>query len=130
MYSASFMLVVFVFFFFSSRRRHTRFKCDWSSDVCSSDLLVGRVEHIAQMGTLVTDFSLIKAGALHRANGGYLVLDAMKLLTQPFAWEALKRNLRSREIRTEPLGQALSLISTVSLTPQPIPLEVKGGLGG
>ena len=94
------------------------------------DNLVGRIEHIAQMGTLVTDFSLIKAGALHRANGGYLVLDAMKLLTQPFAWEALKRNLRSREIRTEPLGQALSLISTVSLTPQPIPLEVKVVLVG
>jgi lon-related putative ATP-dependent protease len=94
------------------------------------DNLVGRIEHIAQMGTLVTDFSLIKAGALHRANGGYLVLDAMKLLTQPFAWEALKRNLRSREIRTEPLGQALSLISTVSLTPEPIPLEVKVVLVG
>jgi lon-related putative ATP-dependent protease len=89
------------------------------------DNLVGRIEHIAQMGTLVTDFSLIKAGALHRANGGYLVLDAMKLLTQPFAWEALKRALRTREIRTESLGQALSLVSTVSLTPQPIPLEVK-----
>jgi lon-related putative ATP-dependent protease len=94
------------------------------------DNLVGRIEHIAQMGTLVTDFSLIKAGALHRANGGYLVLDAVKLLTQPFAWEALKRNLRAREIRTEPLGQALSLISTVSLTPQPIPLEVKVVLVG
>jgi lon-related putative ATP-dependent protease len=89
------------------------------------DNLVGRIEHIAQMGTLVTDFSLIKAGALHRANGGYLMLDAVKLLTQPFAWEALKRALRSREIRTESLGQALSLVSTVSLTPQPIPLGVK-----
>jgi lon-related putative ATP-dependent protease len=94
------------------------------------DNLVGRVEHIAQMGTLVTDFSLIKAGALHRANGGYLVLDAVKVLTQPFAWEALKRTLRSREIRTESLGQALSLVSTVSLTPQPIPLDVKVVLVG
>ena len=58
--------------------------------------LVGRIEHVAQFGTLVTDFTLIKAGALHRANGGYLVLDARKLLTQPFAWEALKRALPAR----------------------------------
>jgi len=94
------------------------------------DNLLGRIEHIAQMGTLVTDFSLIKAGALHRANGGYLVLDARKLLIQPFAWEALKRALRAREIRTESLGQALSLVSTVSLTPQPIPLDVKVVLVG
>jgi len=50
------------------------------------DNLVGRVEHQAQMGTLVTNFMLIKAGAFHRANGGYLVLDALKILTQPFAW--------------------------------------------
>ncbi|MDW8468079.1 MAG: ATP-binding protein [Burkholderiales bacterium] len=88
------------------------------------------MEHIAQMGTLVTDFTLIKAGALHRANGGYLVLDALKVLTQPFAWEALKRTLRAREIRTESLGQALSLVSTVSLAPEPIPLDVKVVLVG
>ena len=89
------------------------------------DNLTGRIEHIAQMGTLVTDFTLIKAGALHRANGGYLVIDALRLLSQPFAWEALKRALRSREIRTESLGQMLSLVSTVSLEPEPIPLDVK-----
>jgi lon-related putative ATP-dependent protease len=94
------------------------------------DNLVGRIEHIAQMGTLVTDFTLIKAGAFHRANGGYLVLDALKVLTQPFAWEALKRALRAREIRTESLGQVLSLISTVSLEPEPIPLDVKVVLVG
>jgi lon-related putative ATP-dependent protease len=92
--------------------------------------LIGRIEHIAQMGTLVTDFTLIKPGALHRANGGYLILDALKVLTQPFAWEALKRALRAREIRTESLGQALSLISTVSLEPEPIPLDVKVVLVG
>ncbi|MGE0873202.1 MAG: Lon protease family protein [Burkholderiales bacterium] len=94
------------------------------------DNLLGRIEHIAQMGTLVTDFSLIKAGALHRANGGYLVLDAVKVLSQPFAWEALKRALRSREIRTESLGRALSLVSTVSLLPEPIPLALKVVLVG
>jgi lon-related putative ATP-dependent protease len=92
--------------------------------------LVGRVEHIAQMGMLTTDFTLIKPGALHRANGGYLVLDVLKVLSQPFAWEALKRALRSHEIRTESLGQVLSLVSTVSLEPAPIPLDLKVVLVG
>jgi lon-related putative ATP-dependent protease len=87
--------------------------------------LMGRVEHTAQMGTLVTDFNLIKAGALHRANGGYLILEARKVLLQPFTWEELKRALRSQEIRLETLAQTLSLISTVSLEPEPIPLDVK-----
>jgi lon-related putative ATP-dependent protease len=87
--------------------------------------LVGRIEHMAQMGTLITDFNLIKAGALHRANGGYLILEARKVLLQPFAWEELKRTLSSEEIRIEVLGQTLSLISTVSLQPEPIPLDVK-----
>jgi predicted ATP-dependent protease len=96
----------------------------------SHDALVGRIEHSSHMGTLVTDFTLIKSGALHRANGGYLVVDALKLLTQPFAWEALKRALRSREIRTESLGQALSMVSTVSLEPEAIPLDVKVALVG
>jgi len=92
--------------------------------------LLGRVEHVAQFGALVTDFTLIKAGALHRANGGYLMLDVFKLLTQPFSWEALKRVLNSREIRIDSLGQILSLVSTVSLEPEPIPLNVKVVLFG
>ncbi len=87
--------------------------------------LVGRVEHIAQFGALVTNFTLIKPGALHRANGGYLLLDARKVLIQPYAWEGLKRALASKQIRIESLGQALSLVSTVSLEPEPIPLEAK-----
>ncbi len=89
------------------------------------DNLVGRVEHVTHMGTLITDFSLIKPGALHCANGGYLILDARKVLLQPYAWEALKRTLYSREVRIESLGQMLSLISTVSLEPEAIPLDVK-----
>jgi len=87
--------------------------------------LIGRIEHIAQMGALITDFNLIKPGALHRANGGYLIVDAREVLLQPYAWEGLKLALRSRELRIESLGQALSLISTVSLEPEPIPLDVK-----
>ncbi len=94
------------------------------------DALVGRIEHVSQMGTLVTDFTLIKPGALHRSNGGFLVLDALKLLTQPFAWDALKRALRSREVRTQSLVQEYGLVSTVSLDPEPIPLEVKVVLVG
>ena len=87
--------------------------------------LIGRIEHESHMGSLVTDFSLIKAGALHRANGGYLFLQARDVLMQPFAWEALKRALRSRTIQMESPGAAFSLVSTVSLQPEPIPLDVK-----
>ncbi|MEQ8802509.1 MAG: Lon protease family protein, partial [Haliea sp.] len=82
-------------------------------------------EHHVHNGTLVTDFSLIRAGALHRANGGYLLIDVRGVLTQPGAWETLKRVLRAGEIRTESLEQAYGLISTVSLEPEPIPLDVK-----
>jgi lon-related putative ATP-dependent protease len=87
--------------------------------------LVGRIEHRAHLGALETDFTMIRPGALHRANGGYLILDALKLLMQPFAWETLKRVLQSAEIRIESLAQITSLISTQSLEPEPIPLEVK-----
>ncbi|HEX5337450.1 MAG TPA: ATP-binding protein, partial [Gallionella sp.] len=87
--------------------------------------LIGRVEYLSRFGTLVTNFLQIKPGALHQANGGYLLLDAIKLLTQPFSWEALKRALSTREIRIESLGQMVGLVSTVSLEPEPIPLDVK-----
>jgi lon-related putative ATP-dependent protease len=87
--------------------------------------LVGRVEHIAQLGALITDFTLIKPGALHRANGGYLMLDARKVLMQPYAWEGLKRALYARKISIESLGQILGVLSTVSLEPEAIPLDVK-----
>ena len=87
--------------------------------------LLGRIEHLAQMGALVTDFTMIKPGALHRANGGYLVLDARKLLLNPFAWESLKSALITKVIRYESPADAHGLISTVSLEPEPIPLNVK-----
>lgn len=87
--------------------------------------LVGRIEHVAELGNLVTDFTLVQAGALHRANGGYLIVDARRLLLQPLAWDELKRALRSKGIRIESVGQALSLNATASLEPEPIPLEAK-----
>ena len=87
--------------------------------------LVGRVEYQAQFGNLITDFTLIKPGALHAANGGYLVLDARRVLMQPFAWEELKRALRVREIQIRSIAESLGMISTVTLQPEPIPLDVK-----
>ena len=92
--------------------------------------LVGRVEHISHFGALVTNFTLIRAGSLHRANGGYLLVDAVKLLTQPYAWEGLKRAVRNREVRIDSLAQIFSLVSTLSLEPEPIPLDVKVVLFG
>jgi len=92
--------------------------------------LIGQTEYIAHLGALSTDFNLIRAGALHRANGGYLILDAYKLLMQPYAWEALKRSLRSSQIRIESLGPMLSLVTAGSLEPQPIPLDAKVALVG
>jgi lon-related putative ATP-dependent protease len=87
--------------------------------------LVGRVEHMARFGALITDFNLLAPGALHRANGGYLILDAPKLLAGNYGWASLKRALNAGEIRIETLEQLLSLASTVSLSPDPIPLDVK-----
>jgi len=87
--------------------------------------LVGRVDQIAQMGTLVTNFLMIKAGSLHRANGGYLILDAAKVLAQPYAWEGLKRALRAHKIQIESLGQVYGLVNTLSLEPEPIPIKLK-----
>jgi lon-related putative ATP-dependent protease len=92
--------------------------------------LVGRIEHQAQFGTLVTDFTLIKAGALHRANGGCLILDVRKLLTNPFAYETLKRALRSGCIRIESIAEQIGWTTTTILEPEPIPLDVKVALLG
>ncbi|MGD2139042.1 MAG: AAA family ATPase [Burkholderiales bacterium] len=89
------------------------------------DYLVGRVDQVAHMGTLVTNFLMIKPGALHKANGGYLILDANKVLAQPYAWEGLKRILRAQKIQIESLGQVYGLISTLSIEPEPIPINLK-----
>ena len=87
--------------------------------------LVGRIDHISTLGALVTDFTLIRSGALHRANGGFLVLDAVRVLAEPFAWEALKRCLETRSIRISSAAEMLSLISTSTLDPEPIPLGLR-----
>ncbi|MBP6132636.1 ATP-binding protein [Thauera sp.] len=87
--------------------------------------LVGRIDHLVHMGTLVSNFTLIRAGALHRANGGFLVLDALKLLSQPFAWEGLKRALKSARLRIESLSELIGVTGSVQLEPEPMPLELK-----
>lgn len=94
------------------------------------DKLTGEVEHQAQMGALVTDFTLINAGALHRANGGFLIVEAMQLLVRPFAWEALKRALTNKEVRIESLSDQMRFISTTTLEPEPIPLDIKVAMIG
>lgn len=86
--------------------------------------LFGRIEQEAIMGALVTDFTLIRGGSLHQANGGYLVLPAEDVIRNPFTWESLKRSLRNREISIEqPVERPV--FTTKSLRPEPIPLDVK-----
>jgi len=91
----------------------------------SLDNLVGKLEHRFEYGTPVTDFSMIRAGALHRANGGYLILDLDRVLQKPFSWEALKRALSDHKIHVESVSQLLNLAYSVSMDPEPVPLEIK-----
>ncbi|KTG17514.1 MULTISPECIES: ATP-binding protein [unclassified Guyparkeria] len=92
--------------------------------------LIGRIEHYFREGALLTDFRLIRSGALHRANGGYLILHARHILMQPFAWETLKRALYGRQVRIESLEQLYAVFTTTTLEPDPLPLEVKVVLVG
>ena len=87
--------------------------------------LIGRIEFESQLGTLSTDFSMIKPGALHMANGGFLVIDTREILMEPFAWDALKQALKTAKISIYSPGERMSLVSTVSLVPEPIPLKVR-----
>ena len=100
------------------------------ADLPSYQNLVGRIDHLARFGTLITDFTLIHAGLLHQANGGYLLVDAVRLLTQPFAWPALKSALQRNQVRIESMAEMYSIVSTVRLEPEPIPLRVKVVLFG
>lgn len=85
----------------------------------------GRIEHIIHMGSAMTNFQMIKPGALHRANGGYLILDCREVLLNLFTYEALKRAIRNHEIKLEDMTEQYRLIATASLKPQPIPLNCK-----
>jgi predicted ATP-dependent protease len=100
------------------------------ADLPSYQHLVGRIDHLARFGTLITDFTMIHPGLLHQANGGYLLVDAMRLLTQPFAWAALKSALQRGEVRIESMAEMYSIVATVRLEPEPIPLRLKVVLFG
>ena len=92
--------------------------------------LVGRIEYLAVQGALVTNFRQIKAGSLHRANGGALMIDLRNLLTEPLSWAALKRALLRQEVVIEDVARFIGLTTTVTLEPDPIPLDVKVVLFG
>lgn len=87
--------------------------------------LFGRIEYLARMGMLDTDHSMIRSGAIHRSNGGYLVLDAKSVLSEPYVWQTLKQLLFSGSEVIENLEHKIGLLSTVSLKPEPIPLDIK-----
>ncbi len=87
--------------------------------------LIGRIEQQGWFGTLVTNFSMIKSGSLHRANGGYLIIEALSLLTKPYAWHILKRALKNEEVMIESMGEFFGAFMTRTLEPEPIPLSIK-----
>jgi predicted ATP-dependent protease len=92
--------------------------------------LFGRIEKEPEFGALRTDFTMIRAGALHRANGGYLVLRAEELLRSPFSWDALKRSLEAGHVEIEELGERYGYVAVKTIKPEPIPLDVKVVLVG
>jgi lon-related putative ATP-dependent protease len=87
--------------------------------------LLGRIEYAAQFGSMTTDFTMIAPGALHKANGGYLILQAMDVLSAFMAWDALKRVIRNHEIKVEDINEQFRVITTTSLKPRPIPCDIK-----
>jgi lon-related putative ATP-dependent protease len=87
--------------------------------------IIGKVEHRSEMGALVTDFRLIRSGALLEANGGYLVLDMHRVLGRPFVWDALKQALFAKQVKIESPGETWGFVSTTTLKPAPIPLDIK-----
>jgi len=87
--------------------------------------LIGKIEHVPVLMTIVTDFMYIKAGALHCANGGFLLIDAMDLFRQELSWETLKRALKARQVKTESVADILDRSQAVTIQPEPIPLDIK-----
>ncbi len=92
--------------------------------------MFGRIDYRSSFGSMTTDHTMIKPGALHRANGGFLIVNALDVLSQPMVWETLKRALRTRQIRLENMGEQLSIIPTATLSPEAIPLDVKVAIIG
>ena len=86
--------------------------------------LFGRIEKKAIMGTWYSDFTMINAGALLKANGGFLILDIQNVLQNAQVWELLKRALKNKSIQIEDLNEQFGFSSTTSLKPEPIPLTV------
>jgi len=87
--------------------------------------LLGRIEYAPHLGTMVTNFTMIKPGAVHRANGGYLILNALDVLLNFMSWEALKRTLKTKQATIENIGEQFRLIPTTTLRPEPIPIDIK-----
>jgi predicted ATP-dependent protease len=92
--------------------------------------MFGRIDYRSSFGAMMTDHTMIKPGALHRANGGYLIVNALDVLTQPLVWDTLKRALRTKQVRLENMGEQLSILPTATLSPEPIPLDVKVAMIG
>ena len=89
------------------------------------NFLFGKIEKEARFGALTTDFTMIREGSLHRANGGYLVLPVGELLRDPMSWDSIKRALRNKEINIEEAGERMGFLSSKSLRPEPCPLQIK-----
>ncbi|MBD3378855.1 MAG: AAA family ATPase [Candidatus Omnitrophica bacterium] len=87
--------------------------------------LLGRIEYVSHFGSMSTDFTMIAPGAMHKANGGYLILQAMDVLTSFMAWDALKRVIKNHEVKVEDINEQFRLITTTSLKPRPIPADIK-----
>ncbi len=87
--------------------------------------LFGRLEYAARLGAMLTSFTMIKPGAVHRANGGYLILSALDLLLNPFSYDALKRTLKTQESRIENIGEQFRIVPAATLQPEPIPMDLK-----
>ncbi len=87
--------------------------------------LVGRIEKKGRLGTLYTDFTLIKAGSLLQANGGYLVLNVLDVLRNPFSWDALKRVIKNQEVKIEDIGELYGIIASAGIKPEPIPVRLR-----
>lgn len=87
--------------------------------------LFGYVENVTYKGTVFTDCSLIRPGSMHKANGGVLLMDAIKVLEQPYVWDGLKRALRAKALNISSLEREMTLSGTISIEPEPVPMDVK-----